>query len=37
MTVGLGYAHGWLPDLEAEAHDIALDVILNDHGVVWPV
>ncbi|MEP6964634.1 MAG: 5-formyltetrahydrofolate cyclo-ligase [Polaromonas sp.] len=37
VTVGLGYAQGWLPDMEAEAHDIALDVILNDRGVVWPV
>ena len=37
LTVGLGYAQGWLPDMEPEAHDIALDVILNDKGVVWPV
>ncbi|WP_332778548.1 5-formyltetrahydrofolate cyclo-ligase [Polaromonas sp.] len=37
VTVGLGYTHGWLPDLEPEAHDIALDAILNDNGVVWPV
>jgi 5-formyltetrahydrofolate cyclo-ligase len=37
VTVGLGYAQGWLPDMEPEPHDIALDVILNDRGVVWPV
>ena len=37
ITVGLGYSQGWLPDMEPEAHDIALDVILNDKGVVWPV
>ncbi|MEO5607450.1 MAG: 5-formyltetrahydrofolate cyclo-ligase, partial [Polaromonas sp.] len=37
VTVGLGYAHGWLPDLLPEAHDVPLDVILNDKGVVWPV
>ncbi len=37
MTVGLGYSHGWLPDLVPEPHDIALDAILNDKGVVWPV
>lgn len=37
FTVGLGYAQGWLPDLVPEAHDIALDAVLNDHGVVWPV
>ncbi len=37
FTVGLGYSQGWLPDLEPEPHDIPLDVILNDKGVVWPV
>ena len=37
VTVGLGYSHGWLPDMEPEPHDIPLDVVLNDKGVVWPV
>lgn len=37
FTVGLGYTHGFLPDLEPEAHDVPLDAILNDNGVVWPV
>ena len=37
FTVGLGYSHGWLPDLEPEPHDVPLDAILNDKGVVWPV
>ena len=37
FTVGLGYSHGWLPDLAPESHDVALDAILNDKGVVWPV
>ena len=37
LTVGLGYTNGWLPDLEPEAHDIPLDALLNDNGVVWPV
>ncbi len=37
FTVGLGYSHGWLPDLAPEPHDVALDAILNDQGVVWPV
>ena len=37
VTVGLGYTQGWLPDLEPEAHDMALDALLNDNGVVWPV
>ncbi|MDO9402853.1 MAG: 5-formyltetrahydrofolate cyclo-ligase [Polaromonas sp.] len=37
VTVGLGFTHGWLPDMEPEAHDIPLDALLNDNGVVWPV
>lgn len=37
VTVGLGYSQGWLPDLEPEPHDIALDALLNDKGVAWPV
>lgn len=37
FTVGLGFAHGFIPDLEHEAHDVPLDAILNEHGVVWPV
>ena len=37
FTVGLGYSQGWLPDMEPEPHDVPLDVVLNDHGVVWPV
>jgi 5-formyltetrahydrofolate cyclo-ligase len=36
-TVGLGFAAGLLPNLEAEPHDIALDAILNELGVVWPI
>jgi len=37
LTVGLGFAQGFVDDLEPEPHDIPLDAILNDHGVVWPV
>jgi 5,10-methenyltetrahydrofolate synthetase len=37
FTVGLGFAPGFLPDFEPEAHDLPLDAILNDNGVVWPV
>jgi 5,10-methenyltetrahydrofolate synthetase len=37
FTVGLGYGVGFVPDFEAEPHDIPLDAILNDYGVVWPV
>jgi 5,10-methenyltetrahydrofolate synthetase len=36
-TVGLGYTQGYLDDFEPEAHDLPLDAILNDNGVVWPV
>ena len=37
MTVGLGFAPAFLPDFEPEPHDMPLDAILNDNGVVWPV
>jgi 5,10-methenyltetrahydrofolate synthetase len=37
FTVGLGYTNGYLPDMEPEAHDVPLDALLNDNGVVWPV
>ena len=37
FTVGLGFATEFLPDLEPQAHDMPLDAILNDNGVVWPV
>jgi len=35
VTVGVGYAHGYIPWLEAEPHDIALDAILTEDGVAW--
>ncbi|MGH6626014.1 MAG: 5-formyltetrahydrofolate cyclo-ligase [Burkholderiaceae bacterium] len=37
FTVGLGYTHGFLDDFEPEDHDLPLDAILNDNGVVWPL
>ena len=37
FTVGLGYTHGYLDDFAPEPHDLPLDGILNDNGVVWPV
>ena len=37
FTVGLGFTDGFLSDLEPEAHDVPLDAILNDNGVVWPI
>ena len=35
VTVGLGYSIGWLPELQPEPHDMALDAILSDEGVAW--
>lgn len=37
FTVGLGFGVGFVDDFEPEAHDMPLDAILNDYGVVWPV
>jgi 5-formyltetrahydrofolate cyclo-ligase len=37
VTVGLGYSLGWLPDLQAEPHDVPLDAILSEEGVAWPL
>ena len=37
FTVGLGFTQGFLDDFEPEAHDVPLDAILNDNGVVWPI
>ena len=36
FTVGLGFTDAFLDELEPEPHDIPLDAILNDNGVVWP-
>jgi 5-formyltetrahydrofolate cyclo-ligase len=36
-TVGLGFGHGFVGELDPEPHDVALDTILNDNGVVWPI
>ena len=35
FTVGVGYAHGHVPWLQAEPHDVPLDAMLNEDGVVW--
>lgn len=37
FTVGLGFGTDFLPDFQPESHDLPLDAILNDKGVVWPV
>jgi 5-formyltetrahydrofolate cyclo-ligase len=34
-TVGLGYAQGFLPLLKAQPHDVPLDAILTEEGVMW--
>jgi 5,10-methenyltetrahydrofolate synthetase len=36
-TVGLGFTNAFIGDLEPEPHDVPLDAILNDNGVVWPI
>jgi 5,10-methenyltetrahydrofolate synthetase len=33
--VGIGYAHGFLPLLEAGPQDVPLDAMLTEEGVVW--
>jgi len=37
FTVGLAFGTGFVEDFEPEPHDMPLDAILNDHGVVWPI
>ncbi|HTH79272.1 MAG TPA: 5-formyltetrahydrofolate cyclo-ligase [Ramlibacter sp.] len=37
FTVGLGFTQGYVDDFEPASHDVALDAILNDNGVVWPI
>jgi 5-formyltetrahydrofolate cyclo-ligase len=34
-TVGVAYAHGFIPWLKAEPHDVPLDAILTEEGVAW--
>jgi 5,10-methenyltetrahydrofolate synthetase len=35
LTVGVGYAHGFLPLLRARPDEIPLDVMITEEGVVW--
>ncbi|MFZ5547400.1 MAG: 5-formyltetrahydrofolate cyclo-ligase [Pseudomonadota bacterium] len=35
VTAGLGYAHGYVPWLEGEPHDVPLDALLTEDGVFW--
>ena len=34
VVVGVGFAFAELPDLRPEAHDVAMDVVVSDAGVV---
>ena len=34
-SVGIGYAHGFLPLLRAEPRDVPLDAVLTEEGVMW--
>ena len=36
-TVGLGFTQGFIEDMVPEPHDVPLDALLNENGVVWPV
>jgi len=36
VTVGLCYGSGWLAHFTPRAHDVPLDVVLSDSGVLWP-
>jgi 5,10-methenyltetrahydrofolate synthetase len=35
FTAGVGYAHGFIPWLAPEPHDVPLDAMLNEDGVQW--
>ena len=35
VTVGVGYAHGFVPWLQPESHDVPLDAVLTEDGVAW--
>jgi 5-formyltetrahydrofolate cyclo-ligase len=35
VTVGVGYAHGFVPWLVPEPHDVPLDAMLTEDGVHW--
>ena len=37
FVVGLGFGPGFVSNFAPEPHDVPLDAILNDNGVVWPV
>jgi 5,10-methenyltetrahydrofolate synthetase len=36
VTVGVAFAHGYVPWLQAEPHDVPLHAILTEEGLAWP-
>jgi 5-formyltetrahydrofolate cyclo-ligase len=36
FTAGVAYANGFVPWLEAEAHDVPLDAVITDEGLAHP-
>lgn len=34
-TAGIGYAHGFVPWVEPEPHDVPMDAMLTEDGVIW--
>ena len=36
FTVGLGFTNGFIEDMVPEPHDMSLEAVLNENGVVWP-
>ncbi len=35
ITAGVGYTHGYIPWLQPEPHDMPLDAMITEDGVVW--
>jgi 5,10-methenyltetrahydrofolate synthetase len=35
FTAGIGYAHGYLPWMTPEPHDVPLDAMITEDGVPW--
>jgi 5,10-methenyltetrahydrofolate synthetase len=36
-TVGLAYHNAYVEDFEPQDHDVPLDAIVSDYGVMWPL
>ena len=35
LTAGIGFSQGYIPWLEGEPHDVPLDAMITEEGVVW--